>query len=65
MIDENPCPVTGMWRVQPEMCGDQRVMSVIHVDSIMRGVHCPTLLVEFLKQKLQHEVQEIVQSCYG
>jgi hypothetical protein len=39
MIDENPCPVTGMWRVQPEMCGDQRVMSVIHVDSIMRGVH--------------------------
>lgn len=26
---------------------------------------CPTLPVEFLKQKSQHEVQEIVQSHYG
>jgi hypothetical protein len=39
IIGEGPCPITGMWRVQPEFDGNQRVMSVIHVGSIVRGVH--------------------------
>ena len=38
-IGKGPCPLTGMWRVQPEFDGNKRVMSVIHVESIIRGVH--------------------------
>ena len=39
-IDENPCPVTGLWMVQPEKDDNgDRVISVIHVDSIFHGVH--------------------------
>ena len=35
-----PCADTGMWIVEPDMDTSQnRVMSVIHVDSMYRGVH--------------------------
>ena len=39
IIGKKPCGVTGMWMVEPEFDGDQRLMSVIHVDSIIRSVH--------------------------
>lgn len=34
-----PDPVTGLWRVVPEYEHGQRVQSVIHLDSLLRGVH--------------------------
>ena len=37
---DSPCPDTGMWIVTPDFdrTGD-RVMSVIHLDTILRGAH--------------------------
>jgi hypothetical protein len=34
-----PCPVTGMWLVEPEFFRNEPVISVIHVDSIIRQCH--------------------------
>ena len=40
MIGEDPCPHTGMWMVEPEFDeGGDRVVSVIHLDSIMWPAH--------------------------
>jgi len=39
-MGDSPCSDTGMWKVEPDF--DQtgnRVMSVIHIDSILRGAH--------------------------
>ncbi|KAH7903266.1 hypothetical protein BJ138DRAFT_1138769 [Hygrophoropsis aurantiaca] len=39
-IGDEPCPVTGMWQVKPEMNDDRkRCVSVINIDSIMRSAH--------------------------
>ncbi|KAJ3502936.1 hypothetical protein NMY22_g18422 [Coprinellus aureogranulatus] len=35
----HPDPVTGLWRVIPEFRQHQHVCSVIHLDSLLRGVH--------------------------
>lgn len=39
IIGEKPCHITGMWMVEPEFDDDQRVMSIIHVGSIIRSAH--------------------------
>ena len=40
VIGEEPCPHTGMWMVEPEFDeNEERVVSVIHLDSIMRPAH--------------------------
>ncbi|KAF7974379.1 hypothetical protein HWV62_12354 [Athelia sp. TMB] len=37
---EEPCEDTGMWVVEPEMDDeDSHIMSVIHLDSVVRGAH--------------------------
>ncbi|KIM41784.1 hypothetical protein M413DRAFT_27359 [Hebeloma cylindrosporum] len=39
-VGDSPCPDTGMWMVEPDF--DQtgnRAMSIIHIDSILRGAH--------------------------
>ena len=42
VIGEEPCPHTGMWMVEPEFDeNEERVVSVIHLDSIM----CPAHLI--------------------
>ncbi|KAG6919386.1 hypothetical protein DXG01_006935, partial [Tephrocybe rancida] len=39
-IADEPCPETGMWIVKPDCArGGDRIMSVIHVDTILRGAH--------------------------
>lgn len=40
-IGATPCPDTGMWMVRPEYepGSDQLVMSVVHIDTIVRGAH--------------------------
>ncbi|KAH9485917.1 hypothetical protein JR316_0002834 [Psilocybe cubensis] len=44
-IGDKPCPVTGMWKVKPDLerrdqrHGQRRRMSVVHLDSIYRGAH--------------------------
>jgi hypothetical protein len=43
----SPDPVTGLWRVVPEIESGERVQSVIHLDSLLRGVH---LLPSFSSQ---------------
>ncbi|KAJ7692795.1 hypothetical protein B0H14DRAFT_3662741 [Mycena olivaceomarginata] len=35
-----PCPDVGMWMVEPDLDGrGQRVLDIIHLDSILRGAH--------------------------
>ncbi|KAJ6609225.1 hypothetical protein B0H10DRAFT_2298332 [Mycena sp. CBHHK59/15] len=39
-IGDEPCPDVGMWMVEPDLDGrGQRVMDIIHIDSILRGAH--------------------------
>ncbi|KAK7677769.1 hypothetical protein QCA50_019321 [Cerrena zonata] len=39
-IDDNPDSMTGMWIVEPELDnGGERVVSVIHIDTIVRSAH--------------------------
>ncbi|TRM57965.1 hypothetical protein BD626DRAFT_411139 [Schizophyllum amplum] len=40
VLDDTPCKETGMWLVEPDLdAAGNRVMSVIHVDAILRGAH--------------------------
>lgn len=32
-------PLTGMWTVEPQYCGDTKALQVVHLDSIARAVH--------------------------
>ena len=34
-----PDPITGMWVVRPEIIDGERVMGIVHVDSIVRACH--------------------------
>ncbi|KAF8264880.1 hypothetical protein EI94DRAFT_1772541 [Lactarius quietus] len=34
-----PDPVTGMWRVHPELVSSKPIQSVVHIDTILRNVH--------------------------
>lgn len=34
-----PDPVTGMWKVQPEVKNSRRAQSVVHIETILRNVH--------------------------
>ena len=34
-----PDKATGMWKVRPDMRGRQRLTTVIHLDSMLRGAH--------------------------
>ena len=57
-VGDEPCPVTGMWRVQPEHHdNDQdessRVVSVIHLESILRPAH---LIPVFGDQPVDHDL---------
>ena len=39
-VHDEPCPDTGMWIVEPDIDHTgRRMMSVIHIDCIMRGAH--------------------------
>ncbi|KAG6914489.1 hypothetical protein DXG01_016963, partial [Tephrocybe rancida] len=39
-VSEEPCPETGMWIVEPDCARNgERIMSVIHVDTILRAAH--------------------------
>ncbi|KAJ6584206.1 hypothetical protein B0H10DRAFT_2234635 [Mycena sp. CBHHK59/15] len=39
-IGDEPCPDVGMWMVEPDLDNrGQRVMDIIHIDSILRGAH--------------------------
>ncbi|KAJ6531551.1 hypothetical protein B0H10DRAFT_2171470 [Mycena sp. CBHHK59/15] len=40
VIRDEPCPDVGMWMVEPDVDRrGQRVMDIIHVDTILRGAH--------------------------
>lgn len=38
-VGNAPCPLTGMWIVEPEICYGTPVRSIIHIDSIIRLCH--------------------------
>ncbi|KAG6811290.1 hypothetical protein H0H92_008157 [Tricholoma furcatifolium] len=39
-VGDEPCAETGMWIVKPDYARDgERIMSVIHIDTILRGAH--------------------------
>ena len=40
IVGDAPCSDTGMWMAKPKMEDDStQVMSIIHIDSIVRGAH--------------------------
>lgn len=49
LYDGHPDTTTGLWRVVPELHQGVRLQSVIHLDSLLRGVH---LLPAFGRQFL-------------
>ena len=38
-VGHSPDPVTGMWKVQPELVGSMPVQSVVHIDTILCNFH--------------------------
>ncbi|KAJ7201558.1 hypothetical protein GGX14DRAFT_536142 [Mycena pura] len=38
-VGRSPDAETGMWIVEPEMRGHQRVLSIVHLDSMLRAAH--------------------------
>jgi hypothetical protein len=39
-IGDEPCPDVGMWMVEPDVDNrGERIMDIIHIDSIFRGAH--------------------------
>ena len=56
VIGDEPCPDTGMWRVEPDFDqkGD-RSMSIVHLEAILRGAHLIGVANdEFLPHQLKH-----------
>ncbi|KAG1855567.1 hypothetical protein F4604DRAFT_1883217 [Suillus subluteus] len=57
-IGDEPCELTGMWMIEPEWEDDldskQRVVSVIHLDSIMRAAH---LIGVYGSQHIPHNLK--------
>lgn len=56
VIGDEPCPDTGMWRVEPDfdINGDP-LMSVVHLEAILRGAHLIGIANdEFLPHQLKH-----------
>ncbi|KAG6905029.1 hypothetical protein DXG01_005543 [Tephrocybe rancida] len=39
VVGDEPCSDTGMWIVRPDIIRSQPVMSIIHLDTILRGAH--------------------------
>jgi hypothetical protein len=57
-VGDEPCPITGMWMVQPEHYDDDqdegsRVISVIHLDSVLRPAH---LIPVFGDKPVDHDL---------
>ena len=65
-IGDEPCESTGMWMVEPELDDDgERVISVIHLDSIMRAAHLiPVYGEKFIPYNLKHTDSLIAFSAY-
>ncbi|EIW84722.1 hypothetical protein CONPUDRAFT_47063 [Coniophora puteana RWD-64-598 SS2] len=65
-LGNRPDPSTGMWVVRPEYLGNQRHMSVVHLDSISRAVHLmPVYGTATLPEDLQfHESLDAFRSFY-
>ncbi|KAF7303363.1 C2H2-type domain-containing protein [Mycena indigotica] len=38
-VGRSPDPTTGMWLVEPEQQGNSRLVTVVHLDSVLRGAH--------------------------
>ena len=38
-VGQGPDPITGMWRVQPEIVSSQHQQSIVHIDMILHNVH--------------------------
>lgn len=55
-ISNEPCKSTGMWMVEPELDDDssERLVSVIHLDSIMRAAH---LIGVYGSQDIPHHLK--------
>lgn len=55
VVGDEPCNLTGMWMVKPELdpITKQRVMSVIHVGSIIRPAH---LIPLYGKEHVHHDL---------
>jgi hypothetical protein len=38
-VGQGPDPITGMWRVWPELRGSQPVRAIVHIGTILHNVH--------------------------
>ncbi|PBK83357.1 hypothetical protein ARMGADRAFT_1055759 [Armillaria gallica] len=55
-VGDVPCPDTGMWVVRPDIdAAGERIMSVIHLDCIVRAAHLIGVAgEEFIPKRLKH-----------
>lgn len=55
-VDDDPCDLTGMWMVKPEInpATKQRAMSVIHLESILQPAH---LIPIYGEEHVHHDIQ--------
>ena len=52
-VGRGPDPITGMWRVQPEIVGSQHQQSTVHINTILHNVH---LILVFGTGSIPHRV---------
>jgi hypothetical protein len=55
-VGESPCPDVGMWMVKPDLNSrGQRVLDIIHLDSILHGAHLiPIYDDSYLPRHIKH-----------
>jgi hypothetical protein len=65
-IGDGPDPDLGMWMVEREMKNGQRVASVVHLDTILRGAHLtPAFGEDFVPRHLRYvDTLDVFQSYY-
>ncbi|KAK0191768.1 hypothetical protein F5146DRAFT_981835 [Armillaria mellea] len=65
-VDDEPCEETGMWVVEPDLDDKgERVMSVVHLDTILRGAHLIGMAgSSLLPQELKHTESLNAFHCY-
>ena len=60
-----PDPITGMWKVQPELRASQPVWAVVHIETILYNVHLiPVFGTGYIPQQLHYSQSLDVSSSF-
>ena len=64
-VGQGPDPITGMWRVQPEIVGSRHQQSIVHIDTILRNVHLiPVFGTGFIPHRVHYSNSLDIFSLY-